>query len=242
MLSLTEGKIMRKTGIMKYKQLFLFLLLFLSALSEAQVNSDFAKGRKYQSAKPLFGGNFSIGYGFLTEELGQYFTHPFLLPITGDFVYKNLTLQLNLDAGFSKVRQTMVFEDGSRWNKGDNAFHSTIGLNLGFSIFNTTKLRITPLVGWANIYISKKWWGSSDISEYEPHANYLNIALITDLKKIYAGGKTYSNNQYEGYGAIRLSAGVYMPLQEYQSYPNYYNGYIWYFSVGIAYLAAWDDR
>ena len=231
---------MRKTSKMKFQQLFLSLLLLLPALSKAQDNSHLAAEKKYQSAEPLFGGNFSIGYGLLTDKLGQYFTHPFLLPITGDFVYKNLTLQLNLDAGFSKVRQTMVFENNSRWNKGDNAFHSTLGFNFGFSVFNTTKWRITPIVGWANTYISKKWWGSSDISEYEPHANYLNIALLTDLKKIYAGGKTHSNNRYEGYGAIRFSAGVYMPLQEYKDYPNYYNGYIWYFSVGIAYMAAWD--
>ena len=229
-------------GVFIRKLLPLVLLPFLFHQSRAQEAGSLISNRVYQQAKPLFGGNFAIGYGILTEEMGQYFTYPFLLPITGDFVYKRLVVQLNLEAGFSKVRQTMIFGDSTRWNKGDNAFHSALGFNLGVSIINTTDLRITPVIGWANILISKKWWGSSDISKHEPQTNYFNFALLTDLKKIYSSGRTYSSNKYDGYGAIRFTAGVYLPLEENKNYPGYYNGSFWYLSVGIAYMAAWDER
>ena len=222
---------MRNNINKKLLGLLLFSLLFLNP-ANAQQNTYTA----IKTAKPMYGGYIGLGYNVLSGNLSEYFKNPFSLPITIDFVYKRLGLQMNLDGAWGKIKKTMVFEDSLSWNKGDNAFHSGLGFNIGFSVYNSKKLRITPIAGYSFNYISKKWWNSSDISKYEPESNVLNIGLLFDFKEAFMSSAA-STGVYDQYAGLRISAGVYLPLSDNDMYPQYYDGSMIYLSFGIVALS-----
>jgi len=209
------------------KKVFVLILFSLMLLTNifAQENVN---------NKPLIGGYVGVGYGILTGNISDYISNPFIVPLTGDIIYKGFVGQINLDAGFSKVNKTMKFDDGTSWNDGDGAYHNAIGVNLGYSVFNNNNVRVTPLVGYAFSYISKKWWGSSDISQNEPEYNMWNFALIFDIKNIFNSDKSGDNPEYVG---LRITAGVYLPMSEADMYSEYYDGSTIYFSVGVVNLS-----
>lgn len=205
------------------KMLLLFLfMLFINLNLFAQDSNESTK------SEMLAGGFGSLGYGFLTGNVSEYINNPILLPITGDFVYNNFVAQINLDAGYSTVAKTMEFSDGSSWNKGDNVFHDMYGLNVGYSVFNNSNLRITPLVGYGSNFLSKKWWAKSDIAAHEPRTYNMNITLLVDFKNAFSPDR--KGNDYFG---LRVSFGAYIPTGDASVYPEFYNGTTIYLSVGV---------
>jgi hypothetical protein len=179
----------------------------------------------------LVGGFASIGYGITTGNASEYFNNQILLPLTGDVVYKNLVAQLNLDGGYTTVAKTITFDDGKRWNEGDNVFSNAFGINVGYILYNSSDICFTPLIGYAHTYSSKKWWGASDIVEHEPSSNTVNVNLLLDFKNLFS-----SNNNNKQYTGLRISAGAYIPFDD----PNYLKYFgtdaLIYLSVGIVSL------
>ena len=210
---------------------FILLPILLTTPLKAQQNIN----ESVLTAKPMYGGYIGIGYNILSGNISEYFNNPISLPITIDFVYKRLMLQMSLDGAWGTVKKTMVFDDSLMWNKGDNAFHSGLGFNIGFSVYNSKKLRVTPVAGYSFNYISKKWWNSSDISKYEPESNILNIGLLFDLKNVIMSSNSAAG-VYDQYAGMRITAGVYLPLSDNDLYPKYYDGSMIYLSVGIVSL------
>ena len=199
---------------------------------------DFAKNPI--QTKPLYGGYIGVGYDALCSKLGQHFSNPFTIPLSVDFVFKNFVVQLNMDGGYSQVSKTMLFADSTSWKRGENAFHSTLGLNLGYGIYNNKKICITPIIGYASSLISKKMWSKSDIAHNEPHINYTNIALLLDFKDIFVNVKvTNSYGKYSNYVGVRIIMGAYIPMDKVINEPNYFDGSKIYLSVGIVNLSFW---
>ena len=185
-----------------------------------------------EKVKVLVGGSVSVGYGQMTGDISDNIGNQFMLPLTGDILYKNLVVQLNLDEGFSKVKKTMMFPDGKSWEDGDNAWHSYFGGNIGYGIVNNEKMLIAPYVGYAWGDVSEKWWGQSDISEHEPDGNFINVGAFIDLKRKIAESGA-NRGKYAGYSGIRITVGAYIPAGDIEPYPELYNGSTIYFTVGL---------
>lgn len=214
-------------------------LALVSIFCLQQVNAQQkVKENPPQKVKALFGGNISIGYGVLTGNISEYIGNPFMLPLSAEVLYKGFLFQINIDGGFSKVKKTMTFPDGTSWNDGDQAWHNYFGGGLGYGIINNEKMMVAPVLGYANAYISKKWWGASDIAKHEPSVNYLNVAAFIDLKRktTDSGANT---GKYAAYSGVRVTLGAYIALDDTSPYPEYYNGSSIYFSVGIPVFSKW---
>jgi len=212
------------------KKLILFVL-FVFAFQQIDAQET-------EKMKALFGGSVSVGYGVMTGNISDYIGNPFMLPLSGEILYKNLYVQLNLDAGFSKVKKTMTFSDGSSWEDGDQAWHNFFGGNIAYALINNEKMAIAPVVGYAHGYISSKWWGQSDIVDHEPSANYLNVAVFYDMKrKLNESGA--NTEKFAAYQGIRFTIGAYIAMGDADPYPELYNGSTIYFSVGFPAFSAW---
>jgi hypothetical protein len=213
------------------KTILFFALATLLGLQQIYAQEKIDE-QQPEKIKALFGGSLSIGYGQMTGNISDNIGNQFMLPLTGEILYKNLVFQLNLDAGFSKVKKTMEFPDGKSWNDGDNAWHNYFGGNIGYGIINNEKMLIAPYIGYAWGYVSEKWWGVSDIYEHEPDGNFINIGAYIDLKrkKIESGANT---GKYAGYNGIRITIGAYIPTGDVKPYPELYNGSTIYFTVGL---------
>ncbi|NOX19176.1 MAG: hypothetical protein GXO87_12955 [Chlorobi bacterium] len=206
------------------------LLIVLASITFGQETAD-------QSAKdkPLFGAYIGIGYAVLSGNLSDYVNNPFILPITGDFIYKGFVAQLNVDAGYSRVKKTMFFNDGSSWREGGDVWHNALGVNVGYGVFNNMNLRVTPVVGYAYSYLASKWWGTSEISNNEPDTHNLTVGLLFDLKNVFS--KKSAESDDSDYLGLRISAGAYIPMSDADVYPNYFNGATIFISVGIINLS-----
>ena len=214
-----------------FSMFVLFILLSISQVTAREKTSD-----ENIKNKPLFGAYVGAGFEILSGNISEYINNPFMLPITGDFVYKGFTAQLNLDGGYSTVKKTINFNDGSFWEEGSSVWHNLIGVNVGYAVFENENLRVTPLAGYAFTYLSKNWWTSSEIAENEPEWHSINAGLIFDLKNVFSSKK--SNSDKPGYWGLRIAAGAYIPMGDTNVYPNYYNGTTIYFSVGVVNLSA----
>ncbi len=192
---------------------------------------------KRNKTKQLYGGYVGLGVGYLTDNLSQHFNYPILLPITADFIYNWFVAQISLDGGWAKVKNTMSFDDGGSWNKGQNSFHEGIGINLGGSVYNSKNIRITPVAGYSYNYISKKWWGSSDIRKNEPEFGNLRLAFMFDFKNTFITKKNAMATINDDYAGLRVTAEMYMQLNKNTDYPEYYNGMVINISVGIVLLS-----
>ena len=210
------------------KKLFLFFLIVLTIGQFSWAQEIINKPAK---ARPLYGGYIGLGVGIMTDKLSDHFNPLIMLPLTGDFIYKGFMAQLNLDGGWAKVSKTMMFPDSTTWNKGANSWHSTLGFNIGFSVYNSKKLRITPLVGYANITITKSFWSMND---NEPSINCINVGFVLDFKNSFISKDNAALvSNHSSYTGLRVMAGAYLPYEDTQPYPNYYNGATIYISVGI---------
>jgi hypothetical protein len=209
------------------KTIVFFLFAFASIFAQEQI-SDTTQNK---STDLLVGGFASIGFGVMTGNISEYFNNQIMLPLTGDVIYKNFLFQINFDGGYSKVSKSMAFEKGKGWNEGDDAWHNAFGVNFGYSIYNNSSLRITPFAGYAYQYISKKWWGESDIKEYEPSNNSVNAGVLFDLKNVISN----NNSDDVDYVGLRISLGAYIPY-DVGLFPEYYDGATIYLSVGIVTL------
>ena len=210
------------------RKLILFFLIILATLQFSWAQENTGAPVK---AKALYGGYIGLGVGILTDKLSDHFNTLLMLPLTGDFIYKNFFAQFNLDGGWAKVSKTMMFPDSSRWNKGDNSWHSTLGINLGFSVYNSKKIRITPLVGYANITITKSFWSMND---NEPSINCINVGFVLDFKNTFITKENAASvTSHSDYTGVRVTAGAYLPYEDSKPYPDYYNGATIYVSVGI---------
>jgi hypothetical protein len=218
-----EGKMKKLSWI------FLIMLIISNGIAQDQKIQP-------QKARPLYGGYIGLGYGILTDKLSEHFHNPIMLPITVDLVYKSLVAQFNLDAGWAKVKKTMTFSDGRSWDKGQNAFHEVFGINLGFSVYNTKDIRITPLVGYSYNSIYKYWWKKSDIHENEPDSDNLNVGFIVDLKNTFISKSNSADTQHDDYAGLRFSAGAYIPYSDHGVNAQFYDGMTIYLSVGVAML------
>ena len=185
--------------------------------------------------KTLWGGSASVSYEVFSGNISNYIKNPIALPITIDMMHKNIVLQLYLNGGFSKIKNTMTFPDGSSWNKGENAWHDFLGFNLGYSVYNTTKVRITPQVGYGFTLISKKWWSGSDIAKHEPSVYNFNFSLCIDIKR------NPGLNKFAPYTGMRITIGAFINAADAGPYPEYYNGNSFYFSLGVPILDPWDN-
>ena len=214
-----------------------FLLALLVSYSVTMLNAQENPAKIH----PMFGGSVGIGYELLSGNMSNYIKNPFTLPITFDMLYKNLLIQVNLDAGYSKLKSSINFPDGLSWNKGDNAWHNYVGGNIGYGIINNDHIIISPVIGYAYKYISKTWWATSDITKHEPEGNYLNVAAIVDfkLKKMENGN---NKGKYAGYSGLRITIGSYIELGDTRPYPQYYNGSTFYFSIGAPILSAFKAK
>jgi len=214
------------------KNYFISLVIICFALVATQIKAQDSTTTK---VKTLWGGSASVSYSVFTGNISDNIKNPISLPITFDMIHKNLIVQLYLDGGFSKIKNTMSYDDGSSWNEGDNAWHDFLGLNVGYSVYNSTKLRITPQVGYGLVMISKKWWAVSDIAKHEPEIYNLNLSLCFDIKL-----KT-GENKFSPYSGIRVTLGTYINTADASPYPELYNGDVFYFSVGVPVLDNWAN-
>lgn len=219
---------------MKLKFFLLALLISCSVTSlNAQENST--------KIRPMFGGSIGLGYEVLTGDISNYFKKPLVLPLSLEMLYKNFLIQLNLDGGYSKVKSTISFPDGSSWSKSDNAWHNYTGGNIGYGIINNERYIIIPVIGYAYKYIDKKFWNASDIAEHEPEGNYFNVAAIIDFKlKSMENGN--NRGKYAGYTGLRITIGAYIELGDVKPYPQYYNGSSVYFSIGAPILSVFKAK
>ncbi len=223
---------------MKIGALIFIIIIAFSFQTFAQESIETDNGKQIA---PLLGAFVSLGAGFQTGNASEYFSMSVLFPITLDFVYKNLYLQANLDGGWGKVSKTMKFTDTKSWNEGDNVFFNAVGINAGFSVINNGNVRITPFVGYATVYSSKKWWNDSDLSDYEPENKFVNIGVLIDFKNYLVSNGKKELSKYDGYAGIRISAGAYIQTKDYDAFSEYYDGSIIYFSVGVPLLGTWSE-
>ncbi len=214
------------------KKFTIILIMIILSIESFEIKAQDSTGTK---VKTLWGGSASISYSFLSGNISDYINNPITLPITFDMMHKNIVLQLYLDGGFSKVKKTMIFPDKSAWNDGDNVWHDYLGFNVGYSVYNTTKLRITPLVGYGLALLSKKWWAVSDISIHEPEIYNLNLSISFDIKR------NSGPNKFSPYNGIRISIGTYINTADASPYPEYYNGDSFYISLGIPIMDNWAN-
>ncbi len=222
----------------KFTAAFFLILFSFSMQTSAQ---DSLSANNADKVPPLWGAFASLGVGVQSGNAAEYFSTSFLLPITLDFAYKNLYLQLNFDGGWGKVSKTMTFTDTKSWNEGDNVFFNAVGFNAGFSVINNSSFRLTPFAGYATVYSSKKWFSGSDISDYEPNTQFYNVGILLDFKNYLVSNGKKDLAKYDGYTGIRISVGAYIQAEDYPAYSEYYDGSVYYFSIGVPILGTWEE-
>jgi hypothetical protein len=208
------------------KNIFILILFLATSIFSQDVSNKIRK-----ESVVLAGGYLGIGYGVISGSASEYFNNPILIPITGDIVFKNFITQLNLDSGYSRVSKTMEFGNNKSWNEGADAWYNAFGINVGYSMFSNNQYRLTPIIGYASTYTKKKWWGPSDIAEYEPENHCVTVGVLLDFKSIIF----YNEKNTPEYNGLRISAGVYIPVDD-PVYPDYYSGTTFYLTIGFVSL------
>ncbi len=143
-----------------------------------------------RSLQPSFGADFGIGVWY------NRWTYMLRLAITGQKLGRDIENDIN-----------------DIWPKGENSTFFTPTFDLGYDVFSTQKLRITPTVGGGFAYLRPKMMEDDDgniVSEYPGfsfNSGQLNTALNIDVKLHDITDADVFTHSMAGLGAIRLRLG-----------------------------------
>lgn len=206
--------------------LLLLLLTFLLLNTKAQTIID--NGDTLIPSRTAVGGNLFLGYGKMTGNLSEYFSNQYFAGINVDVSQSNFIFQFDDYIGFGKTKKTITFEDNTQWEEDKPAFSFMVGLNVGYAIYNTTDIKVVPVIGICGDGLD----GSGVASENKPFLPFYKTGIYVDLKCIpFLDDRAYS--KISSYSCLRLSAGLNSPLGTINN-KGYFKGSMIYFTIGMA--------
>ena len=184
-----------------------------------------------------FGLYFGGGLTFPSGNMTDYFNPRGGLCISMDLFYKRTAFFLSVQSGFGDTRQDIPINNYDYWEKGGSFEFTSVGLCLGYSIFDNTKLRVTPFAGmsFGSAYPAgedidkelKKFNVGTSVSEiFGVNITYRFINLNTLSRKIY-------QYQSQPFGSFGINARfAYVPSILGQE-GHKYAGNMFYMTLGI---------
>ncbi len=107
-----------------------------------------------------FGIGFGGGVGFPSGNYTDFFKPKGAFNASMDLFYKRNAFSLVVNIGHAKLREDIPVNDYDVWTRGSRMSLGGFGLCLGYSIFKSNMLRVTPLAGVS--------FNSAETSESEP--------------------------------------------------------------------------
>ncbi|RYM30771.1 hypothetical protein ERX46_16965 [Brumimicrobium glaciale] len=174
-----------------------------------------------------------FGYAKFTNDLSDYFINGFAGGVNIDISKRKWIYNIKLYGFNADINKNITYK--SDWNTTGRIFSFNAGLNIGYSILDNNRFRITP-TGGLGIGGIRYIEGDSTIEK----TNALiqpNLAMIIDLKfnipvkRYREKHKSYYGADKEvGYWYLRFYGGCH-PLGFNNKFEQ--NGSIWYFNIGL---------
>ena len=197
--------------------------------------------KKYVSYKWVIGdwvGGFYFGGGYTipSGNMLDYVSSKGAVSFSFDVYYKRSAYMLSAQMGIGKTQQDIFVKDYGYWEKGESSNLSSIGLSLGYSVFDNIRFRITPFAGisFGAIYPS----GTDLDKELQQFSIGTSIAPIFTLNMTYRfinpNKLSPDNNIYApAYGSFGINARVSYVPGILRREGGQYAGNIWYLTVGL---------
>ena len=113
---------------------------------------------RYKEKVSNFGWGYDISMGYCGFEGGisNSFSDYFAFGMSFDFVYTNIVLNVGFSMGGATLNKDIEFQSviWSKDKKGDVIIPQA---SLGYTLFGSRRISITPFVGISGVYISPKW-------------------------------------------------------------------------------------
>ncbi len=118
-------------------------------------NTPKIKTPPYKVSKIGYGMTFDLGCGFLTGPIANSFTSKFIFAYGFDFEYNPYILYLRGMIGVSEGKSDIIRND-ILWKNGSNTVQTLIDLALGYSVYNKSRIKIAPFIGYGIMEFANK--------------------------------------------------------------------------------------
>ncbi len=135
----------------------------------------------------VFGVNFGGGYTFTSGNMTDYFRPQANICMSADVYYKRSAFYFMIQGGFGDLHKDIRINDVDVWEKGTPSDVTSIGLCLGYSIFDNARLRITPFAGVSFGFAEPTT--SNDDEDVEPYLKDFSIG--TSVSQMFGLNVTY---------------------------------------------------
>ena len=191
---------------------------------------------KWEMGDWVLGFYIGGGYTLPSGNMLEYISSKGALCASFDLYYKRSAFMLSMQSGFGSVQQDIPVNNYGYWEKGESSNLTSVGLSLGYSVFDNTRFRITPLAGIS--------FGFASPSETDLDSDLQNFIIGTSIAPIFNLNVTYrfinpnklspdNNIYYPAYGSFGINARVsYVPGILRQE-GGQYAGDIWYLTIGL---------
>jgi hypothetical protein len=183
-------------------------------------------------SKNGFGSSISLGYGLNFNQIADYFSNPFLLNVSMDFLINKFFIQVEGTFGLSKTKKEMVFEEGKTWAKDKAVLSGHYTLNFGASVLDNRFLLLLPNAGIGIKTMTSNLIFGKDISSNEPLLPYYKFGVFFNFKPLIISNHIRINNKDIKYSCFRLGINFEGVIGK-PSYSEYYNGNMLFFTLGI---------
>jgi hypothetical protein len=134
---------------------------------------------KYIKGNFGYGGYAGLGTGIFIGSLGEYFGQTYSFIFGFDLSYKNSMLFLYGTLAGDKVKKDYFSE--KKWITGQTAFVAIIDVSYGYTIFEDSKIKLSPIVGLGITEFSGSNRNEKENNPYLVNANFI-FGINTDYK------------------------------------------------------------
>lgn len=181
-----------------------------------------------------FGGNFFIGHGVYNGNISSYFSNPFYVGLNLDYYRNRIVIQFDDFIGFGKTKSIIDYTSEEIWNKNKFALSGMINLSMGFSLIESRKIMMVPVVGIGFNKLAANLDELYDFKNiYKPIIPHLKFGCYVDFRSLKIFKNHQSYNSLDGsYACPRLSFGYLWAIRD-TEYPQFYNGNQIYITLGF---------
>jgi len=181
----------------------------------------------YSTTTNKWGWGYGL-YGGYTFENNDYFNPRFAIALDFKVLYKKTYLNLFAKGGFGKLQQDVP---GTVWLKGEKADVTSLGVSLGYYVFDWSKLRFAPFAGFSYNYVVP----DEKLKKKYPELKDVRISGVSPIIGISADWKMTSiyGNNAPMLGNINLKLS-WVP-QAFRREDDIYKGDLVFVTVGLSF-------
>ena len=210
--------------------------MFIAKYSYSPLTEIVKKHVSYKFGDWVGGFYLGGGYTLPSGNMLDYVSAKGALCFSLDLYYKKSAFMLSLQSGLGKVQQDIPVKNYGDWEKGESSSLTSVGLSLGYSVFDNKRFRVTPCAGISFGFVSPA--GTDLDEELQQFIIGTSVAPMFHLNMTYRFINPYklspdNNIDYPAYGSFGINARIsYVPGILRQE-GGQYAGDIWYLTVGL---------